>query len=102
MDTARLAEQSWPDRNYQSRRPWSPPQKRKRQGLDTPAPSENPEVRSNNEYSPTNEVEQQTTDFAMRRAARIDRVADLLLSIGRTDAAERLSHEAAQIRTVSA
>jgi hypothetical protein len=39
-----------------------------------------------------------------RRAtqAEIDRVADLLLSIGRVDAAERLAHRAAEIRAVAA
>jgi hypothetical protein len=38
----------------------------------------------------------------MNRAAEIDRTADLLLSIGRVAAAERLSRAAADIRAVMA
>lgn len=102
MDTARLADQSWPDANIQFRRPWSPPQKRKRQGLATPAPSELLEISSDPGYSAAADVAQRAIDFAMCRAARIDRTADLLLSVGRVDAAERLAHRAAEIRTVAA
>jgi hypothetical protein len=76
--------------------------KRKRQGLATPALSKTSAINSSPEYSPGTDVAQRAIDFAMRRAARIDRTADLLLSIGRTDAAERLAHRAAEIRGVLA
>lgn len=41
-------------------------------------------------------------DVRTRNAADIDRQADLLLSIGRHSAAERLSHRAAELREVAA
>jgi hypothetical protein len=49
-----------------------------------------------------NHTTQRAIAFAMRRAATIDRTADLLLSIGRVDAAERLSRVAESIREVAA
>jgi hypothetical protein len=42
---------------------------------------------------PSNRVE------AQQEAARIDRIADLLLAEGKVGAAERLSHQAAAMRT---
>ena len=101
MDTAHAAEQSWPDRNYQFRRSWSPPEKRNpalagtRNGADF--------VISNGITIPQIDLTvQRAISCAMRRAARIDRQADLLLSIGRVDAAERLAHIAADLREVTA
>src|SRR6185312_3834790 len=53
-------------------------------------------------YTGIDGAAQRAIDFAMRRAATIDRTADLLLSIGRVDAAERLSRVAADLREVAA
>jgi hypothetical protein len=101
MDTACAADQSWPDRNYQFRRSWSPPEKRNPALAGTSNRAEFV-ISSETENTEIDRTVQRAIDFAMRRAARIDRVADLLLSIGRTDAAERLSHRAAEIRGVLA
>jgi hypothetical protein len=100
--TARSADQSWPDANIQFRRPWNPPQKRKRQGLATPAPSEHLEISSDPDITAIDLTVQRAIEFAMHRAAVIDRTADLLLSVGRVDAAERLAHRAAELREVLA
>jgi hypothetical protein len=102
MDTASAADQSWPTYNRQFRRSWKPPQKRKRQGLATPAPSQHFEISNVPEYSPAEGAAQRAIAAASRRAAKIDRTADLLLSVGRVDAAERLAHRAAEIRAVLA
>jgi hypothetical protein len=101
MDPARAADMSWPDLNYQFRRSWSPPDKRNPALAGT---------RNGANFVTTSEISLDQTDltvqraiaYAMRRAAKIDRTADLLLSIGRTDAAERLAHRAAEIRGVLA
>jgi hypothetical protein len=100
MDTARLAAMSWPDLNYQFRRSWSPPDKRNPALAGT---------RNGADFVTTSEISLDQIDLtvqraiacAMRRAARIDRTADLLLSVGRVDAAERLSRIAHDLREVA-
>jgi hypothetical protein len=54
-----------------------------------------------NDNSSSYEDDRRISDAA-RRAASMDRFADLLLSVGCVDAAERLSHVAADLREVSA
>lgn len=51
-----------------------------------------------NEYTPAEASAQRAIEFAQRRAASLDRQADLLLSIGRHLQAERLAFRAASIR----
>lgn len=99
MDTARLADQSWPDRNPRFTWPPDPPN-RKRPGRDTGALSKS--KLTDPAHTPAELAAQRAIACAMRRAARIDRVADLLLSVGRVDAAERLSRVAADLREVAA
>jgi hypothetical protein len=101
VDGARAADQSDPAQNYHFSRRWSPPEKRNpalagtRNGADFVTTSEIT-------LDPIDQTVQRAIACALRRAARIDRTADLLLSIGRVDAAERLAHRAAEIRAVAA
>jgi hypothetical protein len=101
MDSARAAAMSWPDRNYQFRRPWRPPQKRNPVLAGTRNRAEF-EISSEADNTEIEHTVQRAIDFALRRAAVIDRTADLLLSVGRVDAAERLSRVAADLRGVAA
>jgi len=104
MDPAAAAAQSWPDTNPAFRRPWAmpPPQTRKR-----PVPGETSsraKSGSNSGSTASNTATaaaQRAIAFAQRRAAEIDRTADLLLSIGRHIQAERLANLAAELRGVA-
>ncbi len=90
MNAARFADMSDLAKNWRFSRPWDepPPQKRKRQGR-------HPLASSKSIVAQLSYISPQT---AAQRAAQIDRTADLLLSVGRVDAAERLAHRAAEIR----
>src|SRR4051794_2151822 len=94
---AYYAAQSWPDAN--PRFAWPPPQERKRPA-DRATGRQAQTFDSITERDPNTHttVAQRACAFALRRAARIDRTADLLLSLGRVEAAERLSHVAAELR----
>jgi hypothetical protein len=104
MDTARLAEMADPAKNRRFRGPWvDPPRNRKRPGAAPPAPRARSEsITDNVDNIRAALAGQQAVSFALRRAASLDRLADLLLSIGRHTAAERLAHLAAELREVAA
>jgi hypothetical protein len=100
-DTAAMAAQDLPEANRQFRKFGLPPPKnRKRRPIPRAASFEN--------FGNTNAATNATADaaaqrglaIAARRAAQLDRVADLLLSIGGHLQAERLSHRAAELRAV--
>jgi hypothetical protein len=99
VDAARAADMSWPDRNYQFHRPWRPPEKRNPAMAGTIDRADF-DISSETENTAIDLTVQRAIAYAMRRAAVIDRTADLLLSVGRVDAAERLAHRAAEIRGV--
>ena len=101
MDTARLAAMSDPAKNYQFRRSWSPP-KRRNPAMAGTIDRADFDISSEISLTPIDLTVQRAIACAMRRAARIDRTADLLLSVGRVDAAERLSRVAADLREVTA
>jgi hypothetical protein len=102
MDTARAAEMSWPDRNYQFRRWWGPPQKRNPVLAATSTRADYSNSSSAQILSAIDGPAQRAIAFALRRAAQIDRQADLLLALGKHLQAHRLSHRARQIREVAA
>ena len=95
-DTCGAADQSDADHNYRLKRPWSPPQKRNPALADT---SNRAEFVIGSVVNITETARTSQRAIAVS-AALIDRTADLLLSNGRTDAAERLAHRAAEIRGV--
>jgi len=77
-----------------------PTQNRKGRPVTRTALPESQKSNGTDEYSVGEAAAQRAVAFAQRRAASLDRTADLLLSIGRVPQAERLAHRAAAIREV--
>jgi hypothetical protein len=102
-DTAAMAAQDLPEANRQFRRfglP-PPPKNRKRRPPAQRAASFENFGNTNDTFNATaTAAAQRGLALVARRAAQLDRVADLLLSIGRHLQAERLSHRAAELRAV--
>jgi len=98
MDGAASAAASDPALNRQFSRRWTgPPQKRERRPWDRTANSGN--HNNNAAVSATAAAAvQRALIVAARRAAQLDRTADLLLALGRHSQAERLSHRALELR----
>jgi hypothetical protein len=102
MDAARAADQSWPHRNVQFRRSWSPPPERRNPAL---GPTSNRVVdfvsSSNPERINAETAAQRACSLAMRQADRLERRAGTLAAIGQRDAALRFSALAGQMREVA-
>jgi hypothetical protein len=100
-DTAAMAAQDLPEANRQFRKFGLPPPKnRKRRPRDRAASFENFSNTNDTFNATATAAAQRGLALAARRAAQLDRVADLLLSIGRHMQAERLSHRAAELRAM--
>lgn len=76
-----------------------PPRNRKGRPAQA-APSEN-QINGKGEYKTAEAAAQRELEYATRRAAQLDRTADLLLSVGQHHAAERLSALAHELREVA-
>jgi hypothetical protein len=96
MDGGRAADQSWPDNNRWFAARWAepPPQARKRPGRHPRALATKSDSISHITITATDATAQPAVQFALRRAAQIDRTADLLLALGKHVQAERLARRA--------
>jgi hypothetical protein len=91
MDAARMAAMSDPLLNPQFRRRWGPPLKR-----ISPPPT-GIGVGAKFEVS-SSEKENTSSARVLQWASQLDRLADAELAVGRVAQAERLAHEAAELR----
>jgi hypothetical protein len=102
MDAARAADQSWPARNYQFRRPWTPPPKRRSPARGPTSDRVDFVSSSNAECILAETAAQRACLVAMRQADRLERRAAVLAALGQRDAALRFSVLAGQMRAVAA
>lgn len=102
MDAGSVAAPSWPDHNVQFRRPWAmpPPLARRSPALAPTSNRADFEDRSITVNNLGSGAVQRALAANVRRAADLDRQADLLLSLGQHHAAERLSTLAHELREV--
>ena len=94
-NAAAMAAQSDPDRNHHFRRRWGPPAERR--SPRTTGIVQGPDFK-NDSSTPVD-----TSSACLLQAAfHLDRKADAELAVGRVSQAERLSHEAAELRAMQA
>jgi hypothetical protein len=91
MDAARMAAQSDPDRNPNFRRRWGPP-------LERSGTRVVPTTRSAKSKDSSSDTDNTRSARLLQWAFRLDRVADAELAVGRFHVAERLAHQAQELR----
>jgi len=97
MDPARAADQSWPDRNVQFRRPLTPPSTRKRQRVQPLAWDRNLETQRPDHHSSPDDAAQRAMTFAAHRAVRLGRLSSILDTIDHRDVAPRVASTAREV-----
>jgi hypothetical protein len=100
MDVAAMAAASDPDQNWQFIRRWTDPPPLKRRSPALGGSSNRADFVSSSKptNTPADAAAQRACAVVLRRAARLDHLAGLLLSIGQRPAAARLASIADELR----